>query len=100
MSGIPLDAGAGDKGMSYASLMVLVDVDDKFDGPVKIAADLADRFHAGLIGVARWAPMSVFPAKEDNPTRYCCLTSHSRPQTRGRVQRLRTKSSEHYSINM
>ena len=38
-------------------------------GRVSIAADLADRFHARLIGVAGWAPMSVFPAEEalENP---------------------------------
>ena len=41
----------------------------QLDGRVSIAADLADRFHARLIGVAGWAPMSVFPAEEalENP---------------------------------
>ena len=51
--------------MSYASLMVHVDVDAEVGGRVAIAADLADRFRTHLIGVAGWAPMSVFPA--DNP---------------------------------
>jgi len=45
--------------MSYASLMVHVDVDSELSGRVNIAADLAERFHAHLIGVAGWAPMSV-----------------------------------------
>jgi nucleotide-binding universal stress UspA family protein len=55
--------------MSYASLLVHVDADGQLDGRINIAADLADRFHARLIGVAGWAPMSVFPAEEalENP---------------------------------
>jgi len=50
--------------MSYASLMVHVDVDSELSGRVNIAADLAERFRAHLIGVAGWAPMSVFLANE------------------------------------
>jgi nucleotide-binding universal stress UspA family protein len=50
--------------MSYASLLVHVDADSEFDGHISIAAELADRFHARLIGVAGWAPMSVFLAEE------------------------------------
>jgi len=50
--------------MSYATLMVHVDVDAELGGRVAIAADLADRFRAQLIGVAGWAPMSVFLAEE------------------------------------
>jgi nucleotide-binding universal stress UspA family protein len=50
--------------MSYASLLVHVDADGQLDGRTNIAADLADRFHARLIGVAGWAPMSVFLAEE------------------------------------
>jgi nucleotide-binding universal stress UspA family protein len=48
--------------MSYAAVMVHVDVDGELDGRVNVAADLADRFDAHLIGIAGWAPMSVFPA--------------------------------------
>jgi nucleotide-binding universal stress UspA family protein len=40
--------------------MVHVDVDVEFCARVSIAADLADRFPARLIGVAGWAPMPVF----------------------------------------
>jgi nucleotide-binding universal stress UspA family protein len=56
--------------MSYASLMVHVDADGELAGRVGIAAGLADRFDAHLIGIAGWAPMSVFLADEarDNPT--------------------------------
>ena len=50
--------------MSYVSLMVHVDADRELGGRIGIAADLADRFHARLIGVAGWAPMSVFLAQE------------------------------------
>ncbi len=50
--------------MSYATLMVHVDLDGELGGRVKIAADLAERFRAHLIGVAGWAPMSVFLADE------------------------------------
>ena len=47
--------------MSYASLMVHVDVEAKLGAGVGVAADLARRFRAHLIGVAGWAPMSVSP---------------------------------------
>ena len=50
--------------MSYATLMVHVDVDAELGRRVAIAADLAERFRAQLIGVAGWAPMSVFLAEE------------------------------------
>jgi len=45
--------------MSYAALMVYVDVDGKPDGRVSVAADLARRFDAHLIGIASGAPISV-----------------------------------------
>jgi nucleotide-binding universal stress UspA family protein len=45
--------------MSYATLMVHVDVDGKMDGRVSVAADLAGRFDAHLIGIASGAPISV-----------------------------------------
>jgi nucleotide-binding universal stress UspA family protein len=44
--------------------MVHVDAERELSGCIGIAADLADRFHARLIGVAGWAPMSVFLAEE------------------------------------
>jgi nucleotide-binding universal stress UspA family protein len=49
--------------------MVHLDADAEPDGRVKVAADLAERFRAHLIGVAGWAPMSVFLADEarDDP---------------------------------
>jgi nucleotide-binding universal stress UspA family protein len=50
--------------MTYATLMVQVDVDGELGGRVRIARDLADRFGAHLIGVGAWAPMSVFLAEE------------------------------------
>jgi nucleotide-binding universal stress UspA family protein len=55
--------------MPYVSLLVHVDLEDQLGGHVSIAADLADLFRARLIGVAGWAPMSVFLAQEalDNP---------------------------------
>jgi nucleotide-binding universal stress UspA family protein len=46
--------------MSYASLMVHIDVEANVDGRIGIAADLAERFRAHLIGIAGWSPMSVF----------------------------------------
>jgi len=49
--------------MSYATLMVHMDVDGKSSGRESVAADLAARFHAHLIGVGAWAPMSVFLAE-------------------------------------
>ena len=50
--------------MSYASLMVHVQADGELSGRVSIAAELADRFHAHLIGVAAWAPMTLFLSEE------------------------------------
>ena len=50
--------------MSYATLMVHVDVDGDMGGRVNVAAELTDRFSANLIGVAGWAPISVFLAEE------------------------------------
>ena len=50
--------------MSYATLMVHVDVDAELGCRVGIAAGLAERFHAHLIGIAGWAPMSVFLAED------------------------------------
>ena len=50
--------------MSYATLMVHVDVDADLGGRVSVAADLAERFRAHLIGVAGWAPMSLFLAEQ------------------------------------
>src|SRR5258707_3154972 len=44
--------------------MVHVDGDAELGRRVAIAADLAERFRAHLIGVAGWAPMSVFLAEE------------------------------------
>jgi nucleotide-binding universal stress UspA family protein len=55
--------------MSYASLMVHVDVDAKLGARVGMAADLARRFRAHLIGVAGRAPMSVSPSgRQPNDT--------------------------------
>jgi nucleotide-binding universal stress UspA family protein len=50
--------------MSYATLMVHVDVDGEMGGRVNVAAGLADLFDASLIGIAAWAPMSVFLAEK------------------------------------
>jgi nucleotide-binding universal stress UspA family protein len=41
--------------------MVHVDVEAHGDGRIGIAADLAERFRAHLIGIAACAPMAVFP---------------------------------------
>jgi nucleotide-binding universal stress UspA family protein len=48
--------------MSYATLMV--HVDGKMDGRVSVAADLARRFDAHLIGIASGAPISVVLGEE------------------------------------
>jgi nucleotide-binding universal stress UspA family protein len=50
--------------MGYATLMVHVDADGELPQRVRIAAELAERFQAYLIGVAAWAPMSVFLAED------------------------------------
>jgi nucleotide-binding universal stress UspA family protein len=50
--------------MTFATLMVHVDVDGELGGRVQVAADLADRFEAHLIGIAGWAPMALFLDEE------------------------------------
>jgi nucleotide-binding universal stress UspA family protein len=54
--------------MSYATLMVYVDVEGKPDGRISVAADLARRFEAHLIGIASGAPISVVLG-EDAPNK-------------------------------
>ena len=43
--------------MSYTTL-VHVDPEGELSGRVRVAAELAERFCAHLIGVAAWAPMA------------------------------------------
>jgi nucleotide-binding universal stress UspA family protein len=50
--------------MSYATLMVPVDVAGEMGAHVKVAGELAKRLHAHLIGISGWAPTSVFLAEE------------------------------------
>lgn len=50
--------------MSYATLMVHVDVVGDLGAHVKVAGELAEQFHAHLIGISGWAPTSVFLAEE------------------------------------
>ena len=50
--------------MSYATVMVHVDVAGEMGPHVKVAGELADRFHARLIGISGWAPTSIFLAEE------------------------------------
>ncbi len=50
--------------MSYATVMVHVDVTGEMGAHVKVAGQIADRFHARLIGISGWAPTSVFLAEE------------------------------------
>ena len=50
--------------MSYASLMVHVDLETDLGGRVSVAAELANLFNAHVIGVAGWAPMSLFLAAD------------------------------------
>jgi nucleotide-binding universal stress UspA family protein len=61
--------------MSYATLMV--HVDGKMDGRVSVAADLARRFDAHLIGIASGAPISVFLG-DDAPSQAGAETPHLR----------------------
>jgi nucleotide-binding universal stress UspA family protein len=46
--------------MSYASIMVHVDVVGRSDDRVALAARLAERFAGRLIGIAGWAPRPLF----------------------------------------
>ena len=50
--------------MSYATVMVHIDVTGEMGAHVKVAAALADLFGARLIGISGWAPTSVFLAEE------------------------------------
>jgi len=57
-------SGAKVELMSYATIMVHVDVFGDLGAHVKVASELAERFHAHLIGISSWAPTSVFLAEE------------------------------------
>ena len=46
--------------MSYATMMVQVDVNGELDGRVRLAAKLADRFQSQLIGISAWMPRPPF----------------------------------------
>jgi nucleotide-binding universal stress UspA family protein len=46
--------------MSFKTLMVHVELDGKLDGRVRLAAELAGRFEASLIGITAWAPRPSF----------------------------------------
>src|SRR5437899_6277368 len=48
--------------MSYQALMVHVELDGEVEGRVRLAAELARRFEAALIGVSGWAPQPAFVA--------------------------------------
>ena len=48
--------------MSYKVLMAHLDLDEGGDGRVSLAAALAERFDAALIGVSAWAPSPAFGA--------------------------------------
>src|ERR1700694_135760 len=48
--------------MSFKTLMVHVDLDGAIDGRARIAAELAGRFDALLIGISAWAPRPAFTA--------------------------------------
>ena len=49
--------------MSFAALMVHVEIEANSHRRVELAVDLAERFHAALIGVAGWAPRPAFAAE-------------------------------------
>jgi len=75
--------------MSYATLMVYVDVESKPDGRVSVAADLARRFDAHLIGIASGASISVVLG-EDAPNAAAAET----PQLRDMKALLDQKGQE------
>jgi hypothetical protein len=75
--------------MSYATLMVYVDVEGKPDGRVSVAADLARRFDAHLIGIASGASISV-ALGEDAPNEAVAET----PQLRDMKALLDQKGQE------
>jgi nucleotide-binding universal stress UspA family protein len=45
--------------MTYATLMVHLDVGGSNAGRLQVAGDLADRFHAGVVGIAACQPMQL-----------------------------------------
>lgn len=49
--------------MPFAALMVHVEIEPYSGRRVELAVDLAERFHAALIGVAGWAPRPAFAAE-------------------------------------
>jgi len=51
---------ATDLKMSYATIMVHVDVNGELNGRVQIAGELAGRFESRLIGISSWMPRPPF----------------------------------------
>src|SRR6516225_11344328 len=79
--------------MSYTTLMVYGDVEAKPDGRVSIAADLARRFDAHLIGIGSGAPISVVLG-EDGPNEATAET----PQLRDIKALLDEKAQQFHAI--
>ena len=46
--------------MTYATLMVHLELGHPNAGLLKIVGDLAERFHAGVIGIVACQPMQIF----------------------------------------
>jgi hypothetical protein len=46
--------------VSYASIMVQVDVTRELNGQIRVAAQSADRFQSHLIGIRAWRPLPPF----------------------------------------
>ena len=63
--------------MTYASIMVAVDLTDQARNRVRLAAHLADEFHAGLIGVAADQPAYVVPPVGPTPASAYALEASS-----------------------
>jgi nucleotide-binding universal stress UspA family protein len=63
--------------MTYASIMVAVDLADQARNRVRLAAHLADTFHAGLIGVAAEMPAYVVPPPGPTPASAYALEASS-----------------------
>jgi len=53
------DAASGPKGPAYKTLMVHLEVGHPNAALLRVARDLADRFHAGVVGIAGCQPMQL-----------------------------------------
>jgi nucleotide-binding universal stress UspA family protein len=93
--GVVIDQGKQEDPMSFAALMVHVDIEHESEQRVELAIGLADRFQTALIGVAGCALWPAFMAGDvglSKPTQYDFQKVMARFEQRGKKFRAQGRS--------